>query len=40
VILLPHVMRQRILPVIAVVEKKLVKTLGLDSDSEPVDCAK
>ena len=40
VILLPHVMRQRIFPVIAVVEKKLVKTLGLDSDSEPVDCAK
>jgi hypothetical protein len=31
VILLPHVMRQRILPVIAVVEETLVRTLGLDS---------
>ena len=38
--LLPHVMRQRVLPVIVVVEETLVKTLDRNSGSEPVRALK
>jgi hypothetical protein len=35
VMLLPHIMRQRILPVITVVEETLVKTLSLEAARSP-----
>jgi hypothetical protein len=38
--LLPHVMRQRVLPVIVVVEETLVKTLDRISGSEPIRALK